>query len=155
MKTAIKWILGILIGLVLLVVVVTVGYVVFSRWNAVSIMMRPRVFLPFEGQRGMPIQPFGGMPHQRFGGFFPLQLIGGGLFCLGFLALIVLGMVALVRVLKQPSQAAVMPAPAVAPVQMPEPVQTPAATRSCSNCGRSVQEDWSHCPYCGNTLSAS
>ncbi len=154
MKTAIKWILGILIGVVLLAAVAAVGYFVFTRWDGISFMMRPRVLMPFEGRR-MPIQPFGGIPYQRFGGFFPLRLIGSGLFCLGFLALIVLGVVVLVRVLRQPGQAAIIAAPAVAPIQMPEPVQTPAVTRNCSNCGKPVQEDWSHCPYCGNTLSAS
>jgi hypothetical protein len=155
MKTALKWILGILIGLVLLAVVVAAGYFIFTQWNVAGVMMRPRVALPFEGRRGVPLEPFRMMPYQRFGGFFPLRLIGSGLFCLGFLALIVLGAVALVRVLRQPRVAAVTPAPAAAPIQMPEAAQNPVATRNCSNCGKPVQEDWSHCPYCGNTLAAS
>ena len=157
MKTALKWILGILIGLVLLAVIAVAGYFIFTQWNVAGVMMRPRVFTPFEGRRSMPFQPYGMMPYQRFGGFFPLRLIGSGLFCLGFLALLVLAVVALVRVMRQPRLASVIPTPApvATPIPMPEAPEAPITTRNCSNCGKPVQEDWSHCPYCGNTLTAS
>jgi hypothetical protein len=157
MKTALKWILGILIGLVLVAAVAAAGYFIFARWSIAGAVMRPRVFVPFEGRRNLPLEPFQMMPYQRYGGFFPLRLIGSALFCLGFLAVIVLAVVALVRVLRQPRMAAAAPVstPVAAPIPMPEKPQAPAATRNCSNCGKPVQDDWSHCPYCGNTLTAA
>jgi len=52
---------------------------------------------------------------------------------LGFLALIVLGVVWLARAVSQP--------------------QPPAATgRTCPECGRALQADWKARPYCGHRL---
>jgi hypothetical protein len=56
------------------------------------------------------------------------------------LALAVVGVVALVRRRS--------PAPLATAAASPVVVETEA----CPNCGRQVQKDWSHCPYCGQDL---
>lgn len=152
MSKSTKWILGIAIGLVCVIALVAFGYLAFSWWNGSGwmgsgwMMETPR-FRAW-GDRGdipwqrMPMHPGWGMPYSRFGGLYPLRVVASGLLCLGVLALIVLGAIALVRVLSRPSQATEKP---VLPV---EPAQ------NCSNCGRPLQNDWSHCPYCGNPVAA-
>ena len=148
MSKSTKWLLGIGIGLVCLIVLVAVGYLAFSWWGGSGGMMGTYGFRAW-GDRGeipwqrMPMHPNYGMPYSRFGGFFPLRIVAGGLLCLGVLGLIGLGLVALVRGLNRPAQLAEKPVLPVEPAQV------------CSNCGRSVQDDWSHCPYCGNPLAGT
>ncbi len=57
---------------------------------------------------------------------------------LGFLALLVVGIVWLARAVSGPSQAS---------------PPTPPAAGSCPSCGRPTQADWQHCPYCGQSLT--
>ena len=151
MSKSTKWLLGIGIGLFCLIALVAVGYLAFSWWSGSGWMMGTRSFgawgdrgeIPWQRMpwQGMPMHPNYGMPYSRFGGFFPLRIVAGGLLCLGILALFVLGVIALVRGLNRPAQ------PAEKPVLPVEPAHV------CSNCGRPVQNDWSHCPYCGNPLA--
>ncbi|GAB4505097.1 MAG: hypothetical protein Fur0043_20920 [Anaerolineales bacterium] len=66
-------------------------------------------------------------------GFAPFGWIGMlfmALIPLGFLALLVLGVVWLVRAVSGN-------------------VPAPTAARACPNCGKPVQADWQNCPYCG------
>jgi hypothetical protein len=78
-----------------------------------------------------------------FAGVFHGGIFGGGLmllgliFPLGFLVLIVLGIVALFRVLRRPSATV-----AAAPV----------STAVCPKCGSTVQAGWTHCAACGAEL---
>ena len=158
MKTSSKWILGIVIGLVVLAALGAVGYLAARQWiggrGPAEAYARPY----WDGDRAMPWRgmPWQGMPGQimphhsgqilpgfRPGAFMLLFPAGLGLLCLGLLALIGLGAVALVRSLKGTSTAA-------APVQAIQPAEAPAMT--CPNCGRPVQDDWGHCPYCGTAL---
>jgi hypothetical protein len=89
----------------------------------------------------------------RWGGYaFPGGMIGGrgwgvgGLLAmglmwlipLGFLALLVLGIVGLVRTVSSP-------------VVHSTPVQ-PAPVQSCPDCHKQTQADWQNCPYCGKSL---
>lgn len=70
----------------------------------------------------------------RWGYYFPFMWIGMmfmWLIPIGFLILIALGIVWLVRNLGVPM---------------------PPASRACPNCGKSVQADWQNCPYCGTSL---
>jgi hypothetical protein len=75
-----------------------------------------------------------------FGMFAGGSLMGGAfmlfglLFPLGFGILMVLGIIILFRIVRQPS---------------PAPV---AATSPCTKCGGSLQSDWSHCPHCGEPI---
>ncbi len=158
MKTALKWILGIVIGLIVVAAVVAIGFLVAGRWDWGSGMMEARPVHPWDGGRvmpwrNMPMQPHGGIYHQRFGSFFPLGAIASSLFCLGVLVLIVIGVIALVRALSRPSQLAATSVPAATPTPAPEPIHT--LTHPCPSCERQVQDEWSHCPYCGADLSGS
>ena len=105
MRKVWKWIIGIVVGLVVLGLLVGAGF-----WIRNSIVINrgvARVYRGFEGG-GRGIMPYGGfgyhMPgpgmmgfgYSPFGGFF------GALFMLGFLVLVVLGIVWLVRRLSMP-----------------------------------------------------
>jgi hypothetical protein len=160
MSKALKWILGILIGLIVVAALVTIGFLVADRIGWGHGMMDVRTVQPWrDGRimpwRDMPMRPYSRLYQQRVGGFFPLATIAGGLFCLGVLVLIVLGIIALVRALRRPAQ--VSAAPVAPPPPEPAPATTPAqvVTHPCSTCGRQVQDDWVHCPYCGADLSGS
>jgi hypothetical protein len=163
MSRTMKWILGIVIVLALLVVVAGIGFLAFNRLNVFGLMPGTRQVQPFGyGRmmpwRNMPMNPYFGMPGRGYSGFFPLRFILGWVFCLGILALIVLGIIALFTGLRrnpQPTGApiqAVPPAPVATPAPA-EPASAEAVIRNCPSCGRQVNEDWSHCPYCGSPLS--
>lgn len=145
MNKSTKWILGIVIGLVCVAALVAAGFVMLRWWGGSGWMMESRGFRtwgdgPIQPWQRMPMHPNSGLPFSSFGGFSPIRMISVGLLCLGFLALIGLGVIVLVRSLIHASQPAENPALATSPAQ------------ACSNCGRPVQNDWSHCPYCGNPL---
>jgi hypothetical protein len=145
MNTGTKWFLGILIGIFLIVALAAAGFLVFNRWNGAGMMMGERGFRFWDGGhdlpwQGMPMQPFGGPQFSRGGGFPLVAAMVGGSICFGVLALIAVGVFLLIRSLSKPAQ------PVVAPVQED-------SVKACPNCGRSVQEDWSHCPYCGAGLA--
>jgi hypothetical protein len=147
MKTITKWILGIVIGLVIVAFLATIGFVAFNRSHNVGWMMQSREFRPFGGDREMPMHPYAIMPHHMVMSFSPFRFLGGLLSFSLVAFLVVLGIVYLVRGLKKPQTVVTVPAQ----VSAPAPVEVRVHT--CSNCGRTVQEDWSHCAYCGNTLS--
>ena len=72
-------------------------------------------------------------------GFAPFGWIGMllmGLFPLGFLVLLALGIVWLVKTVGQAGSGQQPVAPA----------------RACPNCHRPAQSDWRNCPYCGTAL---
>ena len=167
MKKVIKWILGIVVVLLVLAVIAGVGYLAINRWGSAHWMMSARSFQPRDGERvrpwrdvpqfempmhpkgKMPMGPNGWFPRQRFGGFFPLGMIFGGLFWVGVIALSIVGAISLLRG-RNGTQKAVVSALPVAPVTAQAP--SPAPVRTCANCAHTVQEDWGHCPYCGNKL---
>lgn len=160
MKTRTKWILGILISLVILAVLAGIGYLVFYRWNSHTWMMGPRVFIPGDGPRDISpkdlprFQPFQDMPMHRYWampvrggiGFLPLRILGW-LFSPGLLLLIVIVAAAFLfgRKSRKGNGATQISPPPAQPAE-------PAVVKACSNCSRKVNEDWSHCPYCGNAL---
>ena len=85
------------------------------------------------GYRGYGMMGPGGM--MGGWGYSPFGWIGMTFMWLipvGVIALIVFGVVALVRNAGNPT---------------PPTSQTP-----CSNCGKGTQVDWKNCPYCGTTL---
>ncbi len=147
MKTSTKWILGIVIGLILVAAIMTIGFLAFNRWGGHVWVMRSPVIHPWEGERGMPMQPFRGIPNQRFIRFFPLRFLGSGLIFTGLLVLLILGIFSLIRSLSrpQPGTAAAIPTSA--------PTTTHIASQGCPSCKRPIQEDWLHCPYCGSDLT--
>jgi zinc-ribbon domain len=147
MKKVWKWIIGIVLGLVVLAVLVGVGFMVRSNFHVFRAEAQvSRGFyepgpgmMPYGGfgyhMRGPGIMGYGMTP---FGGFF------GGLLSLGFLALVVLGIIWLVRLLRTPKPVDVS---AAMPASMPAAIVNP-----CKNCGRPIQDDWKVCPYCGKKV---
>lgn len=91
-------------------------------------------------------QPAAGlMMNQRFnagfrdlsiGGLFMAggMMIFGLLFPLGFAILMVLGIIVLYRMVRKPS------------------VYSVVGTSVCVKCGGSIQNDWKHCPHCGESI---
>jgi hypothetical protein len=90
------------------------------------------------GMRGFGMMGFGRM--MPFGGVF------GGLVSLGFLALVVLGIIWLLRSLRKPV------APLAVAVASGDPVVPAVATHPCQKCGEPVHEDWKFCPNCSEKV---
>ena len=125
MKPFWKWVIGIVLGLLALAILAGIPLAMHSwrpaglevAWGGSGWGMR--------GFQRMPMMHgFSGPGFMSFGGIF------AGLFQLGLLALLVVGIVWAVRAVK----AQRLPA------------------RSCTKCGRAVQEDWKVCPHCANKL---
>ena len=162
MNRGIRWFLGIVLGLVVVAILVGAGFFVYDRLHNGGWMMSSRgdgfrqfgrVF-PWSNVPGQgnprTLRPFVEVPASRVIGFNPLRMVFICLFGLGVLVLIVLGVVFLVSSLTRPKQAAATATPAASPVTPPPP----SAEHACPHCGRSVQGDWSHCPYCGSPLTS-
>ena len=146
MKKVWKWIIGIVLGLVVLAVLMGVGFMRRSNFHAYR-------FQPLDSggffERGPGRMSYGGFEHMRapglmgpcmlpFGGFF------GGMLWLGFLALVVLGIIWLVRSLRIPKP---VDGPAVIPAAMPAAIDNP-----CKKCGKPLQDEWKVCPHCGRKV---
>jgi hypothetical protein len=103
---------------------------------------------------------FGGMGMGFRGGGF-LMFLPHLLGQLLILALVVAGVIFLVRALSRPragvfqatAGAPAASVPAAAAVVPTAPLETtaaePAPARTCASCGRELQADWTHCPHCG------
>jgi uncharacterized membrane protein len=154
MKTIWKWVIGIVIGLVVLAVLVGVGFAIRGNFH----VYRAETQLPRQfSQRAPGLIPYGGngIPMRRPGmmsfGFFPLGGILGGLFCLGFIALVVIGIILLVKALRKPKTASPVTATPEAPVEAA--VVTPSEEiHTCKKCGQPLQAEWKNCPYCGKKI---
>jgi len=153
MKKVWKWVIGIALGLIILAILVGVGFLVrsnFHVYRAETLISRG-----FHEDYGWRL-PYGGFGHMRAPGMMrfgmrPFGGLFGGLISLGFLALVVLGIIWLVRNLRQ--QKGVVPA--VVPVVEPAEIAaaTPAAiVNPCKRCGRPLQDEWKVCPHCGKKV---
>lgn len=152
MKNFWKWFFGILIGLIVLAVIGGVFFLAANRWSDVHWMMGERSFRMWGDQDEfrrlpMPMHPGGWFNTRGFIGFSLLRMLFGGLFWVGLIILSVIGIVFLLQGRKSTQP---LPAPAA---QTPIPETSPAQPRNCANCAHTVQDDWSHCPYCGNSLT--
>ncbi|MEW5958169.1 MAG: zinc ribbon domain-containing protein [Chloroflexota bacterium] len=76
-----------------------------------------------------------------FGLFGWLGMIFMWIIPLGFLTLLVAGIVWLVRAVSG------------SPSAGPPPPPAPLTTGICPSCGRPTQASWQHCPYCGQSLA--
>lgn len=126
MNKALKWILYVLLGLVVLAVVAGIAFMIFGGFGYG--MMRPGIRV---------------MEPLRYHYFSPVRAIFGGLLGLGVIGLVIIGIVALVNAIMHSN----------GKTQATPPVQMAAPARTCSNCGKPAQEDWKTCPYCGNPLT--
>jgi len=165
-----KWVLGIVVGLVVVAALVGAGFWVVNRSNA-FIWMRdarqaqrgdfnwrqPGQELPQlrgQGQKSprdfgnnrMPMYSYNMMGFHPFGGLLLIGRLVGGAFKLALLGLVIFLAVVLAQRRQQPRP----PAPAAA---IPE--AEPAAKLACPHCARTIQEDFRHCPYCGASLEAA
>jgi hypothetical protein len=124
MKTFWKWVLGIVIVLVVLAGLALAWHYLFPQFSF-GYGMRA-----FPNHRGWGGRYFGRMPMMGGYGWMPFGFFGMWLFPLAVIALLVLGIIWLVKAVSRP--------------------KVPA--RVCSNCGRPAASDWSTCPYCGKKL---
>lgn len=136
-----QWVLGICVVLITLAVVATMVVPLFlpqaaaAGWGTVNGMGPGHMF----GGRGEFGGPMMGGGFGRMGGFFGIGMFLGPLFVL---ALLVAGVVVLVRALR-PRPAAGLAAPAPA---------APAAAAPCAHCSQPLQAGWKVCPYCGEKI---
>jgi hypothetical protein len=138
MKKVWKWVIGIVIGLIVIGAVVGIIFMVQSHWFArgevngaiiPGYTYRHQGLIPDdENGRGMYFYNMGGPGMMRFG-----RMPFGGLmmlFPLGFLFLMILGIIWLIKAIRKPETA-------------------PVAMHACKNCGNQVQDNWKNCPHCG------
>jgi hypothetical protein len=165
MKKVWKWVIGIVVVLVVVAALVGGAFLLRNHFaNVVSIARFNQHAVPVpgygNGQRFPGMRQFGtggwggyGMRGPGMMDFGRRGLFGGligGLLCLGFLALVVLGIIWLVRYLRKQSAGSAVIAPVTAPVAaVAEPVVPVVEAHPCPKCGESVQEGWKHCPNCG------
>jgi hypothetical protein len=167
MRKVWKWVIGIVVALVVIAAIVGGAFLLHARLGNMAYIARsnrPQVQVPGnrqipygnrgEGQPFLPNQRPGMMPFGRggwgmrgpgmmgFGWRFPLAGLIGCLLGLGILALVVLGIIWLVRRQRKSAMAAAPIEPVVESAPVP-------ATHPCSRCGEPVQEGWKHCPNCG------
>jgi hypothetical protein len=147
MKKVWKWIIGLVLGLVIITVLVGLGFMIRGNFHVYRAEIpNSRSF----SERGPEMMPYGGFgwhmrgPGMMSYGMLPFGGLIGGLFGLGFLALVVLGIIWLIRSLRKPK---VIDVPAVFPAAMPA-----AIVNSCKKCGKPIQDDWKVCPYCGKKV---
>lgn len=150
MSTAAKWIVGIIIGLLVLAALAVFGLLIFLRFNGANGLLGFHAVRPFEG-RVYPIQPFNRLPTHRFGGLLPFGFFLGRLIFPVFFILIVLGGIILLFGLLRARRPAIASRMNAAPMTSTAPGQS--QSRACPNCERAVQDDWNHCPYCGTELN--
>ncbi len=131
MSNALKWVLYVLLGLVILAVIAGIVFAIFGGYG--YSMMGPGVRM---------MAPYG---YYRVG-ISPLRAIFGGLLGLGIFILIIIGIVALISAIVRGNRP-------VAYNQPVQPAQPAAPTRTCPSCGKPAQEDWKTCPYCGTSLT--
>lgn len=161
MSKTLKVIFGVLIALLVVGAAVVIVWLVWSGFGRPAWMMGAPDWRYWDGGRDLPRDqyPWRGMPmhpYSRLPGvllpWMPFGGIIGGLLCLGTLALIILGLVALVTSLFRSPKSASVSAPGGAASAVVEAKPMPASERVCPSCARAVQDDWSHCPYCGSEL---
>jgi hypothetical protein len=142
MKKAWKWVIGIVVGLVIVAALVGAAFLVRShfvvnqvaRLEATSLrIQRPGMMLFRNGEGGGRGWTMHGPGMMAYGRRRPFGGLIGGLFSLGLLALVVLGIVWLVR-------------------RLTVPKTPPAPLLTCRHCSKPIQAGWIACPYCGKKL---
>ena len=145
MKNVWKWAVLIL-GILIVLVLVASPFLLRLGLARTALNSFPHSWIGMGGHPGPRMMGgygfFGGM------GMMFFRLVGN----LVVLGLIVAGVVALVKVFSTPrmaAQSAVLPFP---PAASQAPVPAPVQTQACKACGKALQPDWMHCPYCGEKV---
>jgi TRAP-type C4-dicarboxylate transport system permease small subunit len=152
-----KWIIGILIGLMVLAVIIAIPFGMHQLAGNYTQQFPARGFeRGFDHDFGPGMMGRGGGADNfywhhnmmnRNPGFVGPMVYGSGFFFfeifrllipLAVVGLAIYGVFALFR--RKPS-------PVVAAEAAPA-----VPTRTCASCGKSAQDDWKNCPYCGNAL---
>jgi len=148
MKTVWKWVIGIVIGLIVVALVVGGVFLLRSHLPAIASIRVNRPVVQGYGPGRLPFRGAGpgnrgwNMGPRMMGfGMFPLGAIFAGLFGIGLLALLVLGIVWLAGGFSNSKTVTTAPMQAA-----------PAPMLTCKHCGKPVQADWRNCPYCGKKL---
>ncbi len=151
MKKAWKWVIGAVVVLVILATLVGLGFV--FRNNMHIIRGEAQIYRGYS-ERGPEMMPNGGFGYHMRGPFmmgYRRSMFGGfigGLFMLGFLVLVVLGIIWLMgRGRAQTPVPASAAVPAGTSPAVPEEITNP-----CKKCGRPLQAEWKVCPYCGKKV---
>lgn len=142
MKTFLKWIGGILLGLLTLAIAVPVLFNIGRFFMFGPARLMGRGFTP-DRVHPMP------MMRPEYYHMTPWGGWGGILMWLVPLVLLVLlaaGITVIVNAFRRQASQPVAPVVA-APAAVVEPA------RACSNCGRAADADWKVCPYCTETLA--
>jgi hypothetical protein len=141
MKNVWKWAVLIL-GILIVLVLVASPFLLRFGLARTAMNVFPHGWMGMGGSPGPRMMHgfsfFGGM------GMMLFRLIGN----LVVLGLIVAGVVALVKVFSTPRMAA----QPIIPAASPAPVSAPVQTLACKACGKALQPDWMHCPFCGETV---
>ncbi len=145
-----KWLLGAIVVVVIVAAIVVIALNSGLFGNGTGVSLRSPLLRPFLNGRG--IMPFAARPGTRLL-FGALGLLIPCLFGILVIAFVVL----LVNAVRPKPYYPPPQAPGTPPAQPGQPFQTvqPAPNeplKTCPNCGRVVQADWSHCPYCGAPL---
>lgn len=149
-----KWIIGILIGLLILAVLVAIpfgmhqfasGYTAQFPARGLDRDFGPGMMGRGEGNYDWHQGMMGGSQ-----GFSHPMAYGFGFFAFGIFRLIIpLGVLGLaiygVIALFKRRPASIAPAEAV-------PSTPVVSSRSCGSCGKPAMDEWKNCPYCGNSL---
>jgi hypothetical protein len=161
MRTSTKWIVGILMGVLVVVIIGVLGWMLFNQfnqsewvygsrsgrlWDNTPFNETPRFRIPSQRLPGlMPMHPYNTREGSWTGLFGPLRLLGGTLICLGIPVLLIIGLVILL-LRPRNSKSVAVPSPTTQP-EVSENDQHP-----CPSCARQIQPDWKHCPFCGTRL---
>ena len=158
MKNIWKWVLGIVIFLVVAAGLFGLGFVWRTRMMAAPVAIQRSAPNPQQWHGPMPGAPGGRMMGPRMG---PMRGFGRGAFMpgmmiFGFLGrLIPLGLLLLLLyVVYRLGKGRSAPAPVVPVPVTPVPVVPAPATHPCPACNADVQDDWKHCPNCGEKQAA-
>jgi TRAP-type C4-dicarboxylate transport system permease small subunit len=149
-----KWIIGILIGLLILAVIVAIPFGMHQFASGYTAQFPARGFDRDLGPGMMGRGEGNYYWHQGMmggsQGFSRPMAYGLGFFAFGIFRLIIplavlglaiYGVIALFK--RRP--ASIAPAEAV-------PSAPVVSSRSCGSCGKPAMDEWKNCPYCGNSL---
>ena len=169
MKTSTKWIIGIAVAFLLLVVVVGVASMMFryptgtswaygvrtgKLWSPDTLSPEHPTLVPPIGKSFFHLSPRAG-----FYSIFPFGILTILLLCLCSLPILLLVVILAVVFSQKRSPETAAASAVVTPLAASSQTDVAAAesespeTSTCAHCGQPVEAEWVVCPYCGSPLS--